>query len=298
MSLFTTPPPFLFLMINIKLKTSELGYYLAGLIEGDGNIWIPKAQRSFRDELWAPSIAITFHKKELPLFELIKSVIGGGYIYKSKSDNSCRYRIVKLEILIKVIYLINGKFRTPKINSLHQIIDFINLRHNLCIEKLPLDNSSLGSNSWLSGFTDADGNFYIALRGRYSTNPNNKYSSEVRCYFNITQRIIDKLTKINCTYFMTEIAEFFTCKLYVTNYNIINITVSNIDKLNLINIYFEKYPLFTSKYLNYLSYLQGLNYVKQDLSYNEIIEIQSIKNNMNKKRIYFNWDHLKNFYNL
>jgi hypothetical protein len=38
MSLFTTPPPFLFLMINIKLKTSELGYYLAGLIEGDGNI--------------------------------------------------------------------------------------------------------------------------------------------------------------------------------------------------------------------------------------------------------------------
>jgi hypothetical protein len=25
-------------MMDIKLKTSKLGYYLAGLIEGDGNI--------------------------------------------------------------------------------------------------------------------------------------------------------------------------------------------------------------------------------------------------------------------
>jgi hypothetical protein len=39
MSLFTLPPPHLFLfMMDIKLKTSKLGYYLAGLIEGDGNI--------------------------------------------------------------------------------------------------------------------------------------------------------------------------------------------------------------------------------------------------------------------
>jgi hypothetical protein len=91
-------------------------------------------------------LAITFHKKELPLFEHIKSVINGGYIYQSKSDNGCRYRIAKLETLIKIINLINGKFRTPKINSLHKVIDFINFRSNLNIRKLPLDNSSLDSN--------------------------------------------------------------------------------------------------------------------------------------------------------
>lgn len=277
-------------------KHSELGYYLAGLIEGDGNIWIPKSERSSKNELWAPSIAITFHKKELPLFEHIKSVIGGGYIYQSKSDNGCRYRIVKLEILIKIIDLINGKFRTPKINSLHKVIDFINLRHNLNIEKLPLDNSNLDSNPWLSGFTDADGSFYIALHGKYRINPNNRKSGEVRCSFNITQRIIDKLTNKSCTPFMSEIANLFTCKLYKTDLNIIRITVCNPNKLKLINSYFNKYPLMTSKYLNYLSYLEGFDYINRNLSDNEVSKIRAIKNSMNSKRIYFNWDHLNNFY--
>lgn len=48
---------------------------------------------------------------------------------------------------IKVIDLINGKFRTPKIKSLHRSIDRINLIYNLSIKKLPLDTSDLGSNA-------------------------------------------------------------------------------------------------------------------------------------------------------
>lgn len=71
-------------------------------------------------------------------------------------------------------------------------------------------------------------------------------AAAVRSYFNI-QIIVDKLTDQSCITFMTEIANFFRCKLYVTN-NIIAITVSNIDKLKLINSYFNKYPLMTSKY--------------------------------------------------
>ena len=60
--------------------------------------------------------------------------------------------------------------------------------------------------------------------------------------------------------------------------------------------YFSKYPLMTSKYLDYLCFLQGLQYLGRRLRTEEIIEIKSIKNSMNSKRIYFNWDHLKNFY--
>ncbi len=285
-------------MKSININNSELGYYLAGLIEGDGNIWISKTQRSSKNELWAPSITITFHKRELPFFEYLKFVINGGYIYQSKFDNYCRFRIVKSEVLIKIINLINGKFRTPKIDALHKIIDFINLRHNLSIDKLSLDNSKIHSNPWLSGFVDADGNFYISLRGKYNINTNNKKCGETRCYFNITQRMIDKLTNKNCIPFMTEIANSFNCKLYGTNYNAVVISTSNIDKLKLINLYFDKYPLFTSKYLNYLSYLKGLDYVNRYLSNNEINELWTIKNSMNKKRISFNWDHLNNFYQL
>ena len=44
--------------------------------------------------------------------------------------------------------------RTPKINQLYNLIDYINAR-GFNIKKLPLDNSSLNSNAWLSGFIDA-----------------------------------------------------------------------------------------------------------------------------------------------
>jgi hypothetical protein len=52
----------------------------------------------------------------------------------------------------------------------------------------------------------------------------------------------------------------------------------------------------SSKHLNYLSFLEGLNYLGKNLTNKEIIEIQAIKNSMNNKRTYFNLDHLNNFY--
>lgn len=74
------------------------------------------------------------------------SIIGAGGIYIEKSTNSCRYSIAKADNLIKLICLINGKFRTPKIMSLYKAIDHMNLKYNLNIEKLPLDSSNLDSN--------------------------------------------------------------------------------------------------------------------------------------------------------
>jgi hypothetical protein len=96
---------------------------------------------------------------------------------------------------------------------------------------------------------------------------------------------------------MSEIADLFRCKLYISNkHNIIKITVSDIDKLKLINSYLNKYPLMTSKHLNYISYLEGFNYINRHLLDNEISEIRTVKSSMNRTRTYFNWDHLNNFY--
>ena len=55
--------------------------------------------------------------------------------------------------------------RTPKIEALHRLIDWLNARSTDMskLSKLGLDNSSLGSNSWLSGFIESDGNFYCGL---------------------------------------------------------------------------------------------------------------------------------------
>lgn len=51
--------------INTYLNSSsQLGFYMAGLIQGDGNIWTPKTLRSCKGRIYNPQITFTYHKKE------------------------------------------------------------------------------------------------------------------------------------------------------------------------------------------------------------------------------------------
>ncbi len=59
--------------------------------------------------------------------------------------------------------------RTPKIEALHRMIDWLNARSTLSklqsnkpelLTKLAQNTSFLGDNPWLAGFIEADGNFY------------------------------------------------------------------------------------------------------------------------------------------
>lgn len=76
--------------------------------------------------------------------------------------------------------------RTPKIEALHRLIDWLNARSNSNIKlppKLELDNSPLGSNPWLSGFIESDGNFYCGFEiGE------NSIAKRVKCYMRISQK--------------------------------------------------------------------------------------------------------------
>lgn len=54
--------------------------------------------------------------------------------------------------------------RTPKINQLYQLIDWLN-NFEFNIEKKPLDSSPLNSNAWLSGLIDSDGHFSVRASG-------------------------------------------------------------------------------------------------------------------------------------
>lgn len=130
-------------MENLNNKNSQLGYYLAGLIEGDGHIWVQTIiPETSPIRVYNPQIGVTFHRNEIPLFNT-KDIFGTGSIYKSKIHNACSYRVSDKKALIK---LINGKFRTPKIVYLHKAIDRINKKYNINIPKLKLDNSNLKSN--------------------------------------------------------------------------------------------------------------------------------------------------------
>ncbi len=281
---------------NINLLAS----YLDGLIEGDGSIILRKGKL----EKTPPAIIFTFHKNEKPLYEKIKTLLNSGNIYE-ENRSICRYKITNSIAIINLINLVNGYFRTPKIKVLYSAIDNLNKWHKTNIIKLPLDNSDIGSNAWLAGFTDADGNFSIKLTGSYKSE-NITERGRIQCVFSINQNEIHKKTNESCVPFMTKLANYFECNLnhrlannaiFKESSALIVFYVQSDKKHYIVINYFDKYPLMSSKYLNYLCYKEGLSYLSKRLNENEISKIQILKNSMNNKRIYYNWDHLDNFYN-
>jgi hypothetical protein len=87
---------------------------------------------------------------------------------------------------------------------------------------------------------------------------------------------------------MIEIANLFECKLSYQYNNSMRLLAGANNKQYIIKNYFDKYPLMTSKHLNYLSFLEGTNYLGKRLTEQEIIEVRKIKNSMNTKRTFYN----------
>lgn len=280
-------------------SNSQLGYYLAGLIEGDGSIILRKNEK----ESVSPKIVFTFGKNEIPMFEKLKEVLNTGVIYIEKRG-VCRYSVTNWEAMVNIINLVNGKFRTPKILALHKAIDNLNKFRGTNLDKLPLDTSSLDSNAWLAGFIDADGHFSIKLSGNYGSDDSDA-RGRVQCVFSINQSETHRVTGESNLSFMTELANFFQVKLYTKICNsptfknpshMLAFYAQSDRKHYIITSYLSKYPLMTSKHLNYLSFLKALSYLGKRLTREEILEIRNIKNTMNDKRSEFSWDHLNNFY--
>jgi len=125
--------------------------YLTGLIEGDGTIIVPKTERSPKGKLNYPSIQIVFNLKDLPLALLIQKNLGTGSLIRTKGSNSYNYYINDQKGILKLVNLLNGKMRTPKINSLYNLIDWLNNKNNYsstsALNKLPLNNNPIGNDA-------------------------------------------------------------------------------------------------------------------------------------------------------
>jgi hypothetical protein len=197
-----------------------------------------------------------------------------------------------------IIKLINGKMRTPKISSLYALIDWCNTKDpNIKIDKKHLDQSSLESNCWLSGFIEADGHFNIRAT------KNSEYYPKVECKFEICQRQIDYKGHGNIN-FLNDISVFLnteTKKIRMSKPNSqYRVRTVNLKGNIILKNYLNNYSLFGTKYLDYLDWLKVLSlFEKGKFNHKSIIEyVQKIKSNMNNGRIVYTWNHLNNFYNL
>lgn len=180
-------------------------------------------------------------------------------LYKEKKGVNAYVLVINnFEGIILIINIINGYMRTPKIISFQRLIDWLNYRFKLNIEKLNIDNSFIDSNSWLSGFIDADGHF--SVRTIISS-----IYPKIECRFELSQRQLDHNKQSNYS-FLNILANYLN-----TVVKSIRITKPKPEyrvrttnlKGNLILIsYLIKFPLFSSKRLNYNGWIKVLNYFK------------------------------------
>jgi len=142
----------------------NMGSYLAGLIEGDGHIAVH--DKNYNSKVYRPKILIVFNINDKPLADKLSSIFKVGKVIDRSSAGHVLLQILAKKEWLKIINIINGRLRTPKIEALHRAISWINENDNSVIPCLGLDTSSIESNAWLAGFTDANGNFSITLYDR------------------------------------------------------------------------------------------------------------------------------------
>src|SRR5882757_4502184 len=230
-------------------STDKLSAYIAGLVEGDGSIKIPSSFRSDKGKILYPSVTIVFVEKDLPLANFLS--------------------IYKFSALHEFAQLVNGKFRTPKIEALHRLINWFNNYGKFDkIKHLSADESSVTSNSWLAGFSDCDSNFLIS----FSTS-NLGIAKNIRLTYRLSQRqefhrtsstgisylpllstvataFYTKFTSYERKRLKTKTNSTYTEKGYL-------VTVSTLaSRIALIN-YFLEFPLLSSKHLDYLNWVEA-----------------------------------------
>ncbi len=134
-------------LYKIPSNDSEWGYYLAGLIEGDGYIGEKR-------------IEIAFHINDIQNAYYIKKRLGFGNVYPYKGKNAVRYVCRHLEGLKLIFSLINGKLVGDfKIQQL--TLNGYDKLFGITI--LPKATFNVLTTHWLAGFSDADGSFGIFI---------------------------------------------------------------------------------------------------------------------------------------
>lgn len=197
---------------------------------------------------------------------MLQSIVGGNLLIK---ENYCILIIKKKSSVLKIINLINGSMRTPKIEALHQMINWFNLNGNTKLKPLGLDISPILSNSWLSGFIDADGSFYV----NWLLDKNGRTTS-LQYYLRISQRSnYHKLDSIfNLSYFniMNKICKDLLVNLRFRKRLRNNSRLEESYKVRTANYlsnyiilsYLIQYPLYSYKYLNAIAQLELLKLSK------------------------------------
>ena len=204
----------------------EIGYYIAGLIEGSSQICVGE-------------INIFFNIRDISLAFFVKKIIGYGLVKIDKKVNICYYKVIKKEGRKKILNLINGKLRGYEKIEQFKKYDY-DKEFNINI--LPPANFDILNNYWLTGFSENNSYFIIYL----NSNKIVKNKLNLKLIYNIFHKNEDFLLKIKET--------FGGCILKNNNKDFFEYTTSSFENAKKIISYFDKFQLNSTKFISYIKW--------------------------------------------
>jgi hypothetical protein len=298
---------------------TQLGPYLAGLIEGDGTFAIHNTNST--QTKYRPMIIIVFKKADLPLAQFLQNLTNSGKVYIKSDRGYVLWQIQDIVGVYTIISIINGYMRSPKVEALHRTINWINnyisknqesklpktkliISQINTLEKKDKDNSSIDSNAWFAGFSDADANFSINIHQRSNRN-------STRVQLNYRLEIRENSNRLDLdgkqeSYFtiMSQIASYLGTSVLSRSriqgdkqyYSFIVMAANDFSRIKC-REYFNNFPLLSSKHLDYLSWCNVLELQISNTRVTSYLDqALEIRKYYNRKGSIKNWDHLENCY--
>lgn len=278
-----------------QISNDQFKYYLAGLFEGNGHLSLPFLGQTTFNRVLNPRIVFTSHINNINLYVYIHYMLNGKGRFQKVNGDTIRFIIGDVEGIKLFIHIIYGKLRTPKNENFNKLINFINKKYNLSIPFSPLDISGLSDNSWLTGFTEADGQFGVKIveAKPKSDTRIRSISNSISIKFKLDQRYNEKISSMSMLNIMEILAKFLDCKLSIFETKtgkVLSLNVSSIDNIGYIINYFNKYPLLSDKNNDFEDWKKIYYMIleKKHLTDEGRLKIKLIQSNMNSKRAYYN----------
>jgi len=203
--------------------------------------------------------------------------------------------------------------RTPKIEALYRLIKWWNIENpTKYISKLELDLSSIDHNSWLSGFAEADGNYYLKWDKSKKSKSVISRPINIIYYFRLSQRQyfkrkVDPDIIVSNKIFMEKIAKYLKTELININRTRVSwtekgylIKTDRVESKNKLFSYFDNYPLFGYKYFA-CSNLKNIHHLILTSEYKTEygkLKFEEYSNLMKYDSMKHNWSHLNKFYDI
>lgn len=256
---------------------------------------MPKSTHAPSGKRYTPRFSITFADSDYKIVLLLRQRLGGSIRHKLE-NHAYVLTISSIKGLCNVVSMINGLLRTPKIDKFNSLVLCLVDQGYSTDTVLPLDVSHLLDNAWLAGFLDADGSFDVRVRTK-AADGSGKNRVEIRV--RVEQRITDPITGASYFSILQSISNVLHVTLNTARHNngmeYFVVSSTSPAKLSILVNYLSTFPLFTSKYNNYLVWHEVYVIMLANEHVTDVgrEKITHLKQMINRKRTDFDWSHLE-----